>query len=202
MNKEYIFTLKYKLPSHEAHADELAEKLYAQNCDDALIGVGVPGRIALEFAREAQSAEAAIRSAHQDVLKTIPEAQLIEALPDYVGITDIAEIVNVSRQQIRKLYQNNHDSFPAPIHEGNSSIWHLADVLEWFVAKQKYDIEPAMYEIAKQTAKLNSVRETEKNLNIKTVLVEYCYTFIAERFSSAESFSLVLNNNSQLAEAA
>lgn len=205
MNKEYIFTLKYKLPTHETNMDELVDRLYAAHCDDALIGVGIAGRIALEFAREAHSAEVAIKSAHQDVLKTIPEAQFIEALPDYVGITDIAEIVNVSRQHIRQLYQSNLDSFPTPVHEGKSSIWHLIDIVEWFVVKQKNEIEPAIYEVAKETEKLNRVRTTGKNLNIKTALVEYCYSFdvVAEYFSSAEFlFASGKQKYSQLAEAA
>ena len=54
-----------------------------------------------DFIREAENADAAIQIAHQDVLKTVPQAQLIEAAPDYVGLTDIAEIVSVSRQQLR-----------------------------------------------------------------------------------------------------
>lgn len=131
MNKEYTFTLKYKLPNHEVASDELAERLYANNCDDALIGIGMPKRIALEFIREASSAEEAVNSAHQDVMITLPEAEFIEASPDYVGMTDIANMVNVSRQQIRKLYNQNVHSFPSPVHEGKSTLWHLAAVLEW-----------------------------------------------------------------------
>lgn len=81
MNKEYIFTLKFKLPQNAGTTDVLVDELYAKGCDDALIGTGMPGQIALEFAREAETADAAITSALQDVLKVIPQAQLIEALP-------------------------------------------------------------------------------------------------------------------------
>lgn len=56
----------------------LVGELYAKGCDDALIGTGMPGQIALEFVREAETAGAAITSALQDVLKLMPQAQLIE----------------------------------------------------------------------------------------------------------------------------
>mgnify|MGYP001229621686 CR=1 FL=1 len=79
MNKEYVFTLKFKLPESAGLADALADELYAKGCDDALIGTGVSGQIALEFTRKAQTADVAITSALHNVLSAIPQAQLIEA---------------------------------------------------------------------------------------------------------------------------
>lgn len=58
------------------------DRLGAAGCDDALVGVGQPGRIALEFVREAESAEAALMSALADVKRPIPSAEFIEAAPD------------------------------------------------------------------------------------------------------------------------
>ncbi len=69
-------------------------------CDDALVGVGQPGRIALDFTREARSASEAVLSAIKDVQRAIPGARLIEAGPDYVGLTEVAEMVGVTRQNI------------------------------------------------------------------------------------------------------
>lgn len=154
MTKEYEFTLKYKLPGQEYDADKLAAELYENGCDDALIGIGVAGKIALEFVREATSAEVAILSAHQDVLNLLPEATLIEAMPDYVGLTDIAEIVAVSRQQVRKLYENNA-GFPAPLHEGKSGLWHLAETLNWIEQNKSYSFDPLIMEVAKINLELN-----------------------------------------------
>lgn len=51
------------------------------------MGVGQPGRLALEFTREAKSAQAAVGSALADVKRVIPTARLIEAAPDFVGLT-------------------------------------------------------------------------------------------------------------------
>ena len=99
---EYIFTLKYQLGSDVEDMDAVIERLGEAGCD-ALAGIGLPGRLALEFTREAPSAEAAVGSALDDVRRALPDARLIEAAPDLVGLTDVAEIAGVSRQAMRKL---------------------------------------------------------------------------------------------------
>ena len=93
---EYIFTMKYQLAEHD-DPDALVERLGESGCDDALVGIGQSGRLALEFTREADNAWAAMRSALVDVKRAIPSARLIEAAPDFVGLTDVAEVVGVSR---------------------------------------------------------------------------------------------------------
>ena len=127
---EYIFTLKYRLAEGATEVDELVERLGAAGCDDSLIGLGAPGRIALEFTREAPDARTAMVSALEDVKRAIPTARLIEASPDFVGLSDVAELVGVSRQNMRKLMVNS-SSFPMPVHEGSAAVWHLADILSW-----------------------------------------------------------------------
>jgi predicted DNA-binding transcriptional regulator AlpA len=61
--------------------------------------------------------------------------RLIEATPDLVGLTDVAQIVGVSRQNMRKLMLAHYRSFPAPVHDGSTALWHLADVLAWMQAR-------------------------------------------------------------------
>lgn len=77
-----IFTLKFCLPDEGSDLDELAERLGAGGCDGALLGLGQPGRIALEFTREAGSAQDAMVSALADVRRASPGAKLIEAAPE------------------------------------------------------------------------------------------------------------------------
>ena len=48
---EYSFTLRFSLPEGHAPVDDMLETLAAAGCDDALIGMRMPGRIALEFTR-------------------------------------------------------------------------------------------------------------------------------------------------------
>ena len=80
---EYTFTLKYRLSPADQNADDLVERLGAEGCDDVLVGVGQPGRVALEFTREADSAQAALQSALADVKRVMPGAQLLEAASDF-----------------------------------------------------------------------------------------------------------------------
>lgn len=68
-----------------------------------------------------------------------PSARLIGSR-DLVELTDVADIVGVSRQNMRKLMLAHPGSFPAPVHEGGASIWHLADVLAWLQAKGSYSL--------------------------------------------------------------
>ena len=74
----FTFTLNYELASDESNMDALVERLAEEGCDDALVGVGQPGRLALEFVREAPSAHEAIEGAIEDVRRAVPSARLIE----------------------------------------------------------------------------------------------------------------------------
>jgi hypothetical protein len=84
---EYEFTLKYQLTENDCNFDDLVERLGAGGCDDALIGIGQPGRIGLKFTREAASAKNAIKSAIVDIRSVVPTAKLVEAGPGFVGLT-------------------------------------------------------------------------------------------------------------------
>lgn len=152
---EYIFTLKYQLSEEDSDLEDIVERLGAASCDDALVGVGQPGRIALEFTRGAESAEAALVSALADVKRAIPSARLIEAAPDFVGLTDAADVVGVSRQNMRKLMVNYPTSFPPPVHEGGTAVWHLADLLAWLQAKGGYDVDCSTADVAVAAMQIN-----------------------------------------------
>lgn len=161
MAVEYEFTLKYQLSENE-DTDALLERLAEGGCDDALVGVGQPGRLALAFIREAASAKQAIESALNDVGRVVPGARLIEATPDLVGLTDVAEIIGVSRQNMRKLMLAHSNSFPAPAHDGTTSLWHLADVLAWLQERGSYSIGPGTLELARTAMAVNVTRAYER----------------------------------------
>ena len=156
---EYTFTLKYQLAGDNSDMDELVERLGEAGCDDALVGIGQPGRLALEFTREAADAGEAVRSALADVRRAVPSARLIEAAPDLVGLTDVAEIIGVSRQNMRKLMLAHPGSFPMPVHEGSASIWHLADVLAWLQAKGSYALTKDVLDVARVALQVNVAKE-------------------------------------------
>lgn len=165
---EYTFILKYQLAGVDVDTDALVERLGEAGCDDALVGIGQPGRLALEFTRKARSAHAAVRSALIAVKRAIPSARLIEAAPDFVGLTDVAEIVGVSRQNMRKLMRTHASSFPPPVHEGSASIWHLAEVLDWLDARGGYEVERRVLDTARAILEVNRAKEARR-LPTKTV---------------------------------
>jgi predicted DNA-binding transcriptional regulator AlpA len=159
--KAYEFTLKFAIPSGFAR-EALEDRLFEAGCDDALLGTGQPGRMALTFSRAAEGAEAAVQSAVEDVRRAVPEARLVEAQPDLVGVSDIAELFDFSRQNMRKLVRTYPDSFPLPLHEGRSSLWHLADVLDWFEARKSRAVDPVLREVARASMTLNAAREAAR----------------------------------------
>lgn len=169
----FDFTLKFALPELEQDAAEYIEQLGAAGCDDAMIGVGIKGRIALQFSREADTAFNAVFSALEDVKQVIPGVKLTEATPDLVGLSDIAIVIGVSRQNVRKLMLAHSQSFPAPIHSGSTSIWHLSSVLQWFQEKQNKMVEQSVQDIAQATMQLNIAREmTQLDPSLQSRLLE------------------------------
>lgn len=159
---DYEFTLKFSLPDSVADPDQYIEALAAAGCDDALIGVGQNGRIALDFTRTAGSAFEAISTALRDVRKAIPKAMLVEASPDFVGLTDVADIAGFTRQNMRKLMLSNISTFPVAVHEGKPALWHLATILTWLVDQQKRPVDVVLLEVAKTNMTLNIAKEACK----------------------------------------
>jgi len=161
---EYTFTLKYELVDQtEETRDALVKRLAEAGCDDALIGLGIPGRIALEFIREAPSAQQAMESALQQINAVLPGAWLFEVSPDYVGLTDVAELIGVTRQNMRKLMLAHYLTFPAPVHEGTATIWHLAEVLAWLRERGGYRVPVEIQETAAAALNLNLSNQIKRH---------------------------------------
>lgn len=159
---EYEFTLKFRLPDVNADPEQYIGALADAGCDDATVGVGQRGRITLDFTREAAEALEAIISAAQAVRAAIPGAELVEASPDFVGLTDVADLVGCSRQYIRKLMVSNPATFPAAVHEGSQAFWHLRPVLLWFSEMQKRPIDRSLVEVSEATMKVNIAKEARR----------------------------------------
>ena len=156
---EYEFTLKFMLASQDVGADELVERLGEAGCNDALVGIGQTGRLALDFKREAKSAKQAIFSALEEVKGAIPDAKLVEITPDFVGLSDVAELVGVTRQNMRKLMLAHKDSFPVALHEGSAALWHLSPLLQWLQQRTDYRIKPSLLEVAHMAMQINLAKE-------------------------------------------
>jgi len=160
--KEYEFTLKFDLLNNQEDPEAYVDALYEAGCSDASVGIGLLGRIALNFIREAESASLAVSSAIENVKRAIPNARLIEATPDLVGLTDIAEIVGCSRQNMRKQFSTHREIFPRPIHDGNQTLWHLATVLQTFRENGAYQFEDHLIEMSLANMRINLAKQVSE----------------------------------------
>lgn len=151
----YDFELSFALPSMEDDLDDLVDLLYESGCDDATLGLGLKGHVAMMFTRTAASAREAVLSAIGDVRRAIPDARLREADPDLVGLSDVAELLGVTRQNVRKLVVDSSGSPPAPVHLGNPALWHLADLLRWLCEAKGYRVDDRLVEVAEITRQVN-----------------------------------------------
>ncbi|ELR97525.1 hypothetical protein [Gloeocapsa sp. PCC 73106] len=95
--REYEFTLKFKLPTSTTNPDIYVDTLYESGCDDAIIGTGKRGFIALDFIREASSPYDAMSSAIKDIRKAIPEAEIVGASPNFYCGIDVVKLLGCFR---------------------------------------------------------------------------------------------------------
>jgi len=158
--RKYDFTLRFTLPSNEMDMDDVADRLYGGGCDDALIGIGWPGSVALDVTREAASAHDAVMSAIGDVFNAIPGSALVEVAPDLVGVTEVARMVGCSRQNVRQLMVSCAGTAPVPVYEGKQSLWHLSLVLDWLAQDKQYRIRPDLMDLAATNMRINLAMES------------------------------------------
>ncbi len=159
---DFDFVLNFTLPPGFDSPDAFVDALFEAGCDDATVGVGQLGMIGLDFTRTAASAEDALRSAIQDVGRAIPGAVLVQAGPDLVGLTDMAEIFGFSRQNMRKYAVGGKAAFPQPTYLGETSLWHLAEIVAWM--RENTGVRPRddIFEVSKAAAKINFETEQQR----------------------------------------
>lgn len=130
----YNFTLTLSGVTYETEG--LEDALYESGCDDALI-CAYGNSIYVEFDREANSLDEAIASAVENIESAGIGAVVASVDSALVGLSDIAEITQMSRQAIAMLKDGTRGSgdFPCPIQriKGQSPLWDWADVAEWLL---------------------------------------------------------------------
>lgn len=152
----YEFEIHVALPKNVAIDFDIADRLFRAGCDDCVLGHGRPGRLTLMVDRAAESAEEAINSVLDNLAVAVPGASALEVTPDIVGLTDLAEIVGRTRQNMRVLLLGTTEA-PAPMHVGSTALWHLAPVLEWLSAEKDYQIDPCLLQTARAAMRANAL---------------------------------------------
>ena len=166
----FTFMLNFVLPGRDADPEQYLDALYEAGCDDAAVGVGQYGMVGLDFTRTAPSAEAAIRSAIENVRAAIPGAKLVQAGPDLVGLTEMAGIFGFSRQNMRKYatgQAGGPEAFPLPVVVGEPGLWHLVEVVAWLRLNTSVRPPEQVFAVSQAAAKINFAVE---KLRVKRIL--------------------------------
>ncbi|POP54279.1 DNA-binding protein [Zhongshania marina] len=173
---EYNFELHFVLPEDRPDSEDHLDALFEAGCDDALVGAGKLGHIALDFTREAKNAEEAILSSVENVMSAIPDARLISASPDLVNLSDMPkvmekwEVAHLTRQAMRKYAFDQVKKvmrpFPAEALFNGTSLWHMNEVVSWLLDNGKVDRPDRAQELLDLTnsaRKLNAALEYARN---------------------------------------
>jgi hypothetical protein len=89
----------------------------------------------LAVSSEGQSAIDALQGLLPRLASKVPSLQLVRLDPDLVGVSDIADRIGHSRQNVQQwVTSERHARWPFPLPEGTagrSPVWRWADVNEW-----------------------------------------------------------------------
>lgn len=181
---EYEFRAMFRAPVID-DLDIYAEALELGSCDDALVGVSESGLIELNFERDESSAEGAMRSAVADVMAAIPNVKFIEIAPDYVGISEIARMLGVSRQHIRRLWVEDQYNAPQPIHQSSSAVWRYMAILPWLQGQIRVENYDCLMEVATAATSVNNSLQSCKKIESTKDRIE--------RYTNDGSLRLITN---------
>lgn len=158
----YEFELIFSLVEPFDDPDDIVNALFEAGCGDAIVGVGKRDRIALSFSRDAASAGEAMASAWREVREALRGAELVEAKPDLVNLSDMAEMLGYTRQNMQKYAAGKDGSFPYPVHVGAPDVWHLYDVLLWLRDEKGVAVEGGLLEASLAAAEINARLQSER----------------------------------------
>ncbi len=172
-----LFNFTLTLSGVTSQTPGLEDALFAAGCSDALVcfyGTAVY----LEFDRDSTSFEQALLSAISDVESAETLNIRVESVDStLVGLSDIAELIGVSRQAIALLKEGARGSgqFPGPVQrvKGNSPLWRWKSVVEWLVAEKRIAADSPMVANAQLLDSLNlalQLRRSPENHRVQRYL--------------------------------
>lgn len=131
-----LFSFTLTLSGVTYDQEGLEDALHASGCDDALI-CAYGNSVYVEFDRDAKTLDDAISSA-VDNIESAGIGAIVESVDSaLVGLSDIADMTQMSRQAIAMLKDGTRGSgdFPCPIQriKGQSPLWDWAEVANWLL---------------------------------------------------------------------
>jgi transcriptional regulator with XRE-family HTH domain len=129
----------------DPEAEGFADRFFEAGCDDATISFQ-KGHIIVDFAREAESVDAAICSAVEGVGKAGAHVDRVEPDP-LVSLSDIAARAGLSRAAITNYAKGDRsEDFPPPVARVTSktSLYEWASVARWLFRHDQLPREQAI----------------------------------------------------------
>lgn len=100
---EFEFDVVATLPTKDASEGVIVDALFEAGCDDAVVGLGAAGLVAVGFTRTGADADTVIGEAVKQVMAALPKgSRLREVRPDLVSLAEIAAHLGVTRQALQK----------------------------------------------------------------------------------------------------
>lgn len=166
----YNFTLTLSGVTYDT--DGLEDALYKSGCDDALI-CAYGNSVYVDFDREADSLNEAVASAVENI-ELAGIGAIVESVDSaLVGLSDIAEMTDMSRQAIAMLKDGARGSgdFPGPIQriKGQSPLWDWADVAQWLLKNGRLQEGSELVNNARVLSKWNLALRTSVSKDFKEV---------------------------------
>ncbi len=147
----------------DPEAEDFADRFFNAGCDDATLSFQ-KGHIILDFAREADSIDAAIVSAVGSVAAAGAKVDRVE--PDsLVSLSDIASRTGMSRAAMTQYSKGQRGKdFPAPVARvtSDSPLWDWATVAKWLFQNEKISRDMAIEAEAVRAANAAIVSHDDK----------------------------------------
>jgi predicted DNA-binding transcriptional regulator AlpA len=129
----------------DPEAEDFADRFFNAGCDDATLSFQ-KGCIILDFARDAESIDAAIVSAVECVAAAGANVDRIEPDP-LVSLSDIASRTGMSRAAMTQYSKGQRGkNFPSPVAKvtSDSPLWDWASVAKWLFENEKISRDVAI----------------------------------------------------------
>ena len=166
----YNFTLTLSGVTYETEG--LEDALFESCCDDALI-CAYGHAVYLEFDREAESLHEAIMSAVENVESARIGAVVASVDSALVGLSDIADNTEMSRQAIAMLKDGTrgNGNFPCPVQriKGQSPLWDWSEVAAWLEESGRVKAGSDLAKNARTLSKWNLILRTAASRDFEEV---------------------------------
>lgn len=146
----YHFTIVIRDARYEL--DDLEDCLFKAGCDDALV-CSYNGTVYLEFDRESETAEQAVKSALANI-RNAGFKELVVEENGYASLAEMAERAGLSRQAF-SLYAKNQrgdGKFPTPVYglSSKTALYSWPEVATWLYRQGK--LSQTHYDVSRVSA--------------------------------------------------